>query len=396
MIQVWGPVIAFGRGGRETWSAHRPHWRVAPLADLDVVDLVADVDPTLDAQALGPVLRAVEALLLAHPEIIEIDVNPCGSPARGRSLSTRSSCAKGRRGDGKQGALDGLKVVDFGQYIAGPLLAMLLADAGAEVVHVDPPGGPRWDDPANAVLQRGKRSVQLDLKGPRPRRLVDLVSEADVLVENFRPGVMDRLGLGYDACSAAEPSPRLLLDPRVQRRRSALVDAGVGGRRVRGDLDLSSASPLRPRGSDHRHGPVVHRHTAAVDVCGRDRCPRRCCRAARSGSFGKGSTCRGVAVRRRVPGLWPRAADGAQHGVGRVQAASPPGLGHYRCKDGRWLHLCLFEDRHMRWFAQEFVPDWLAEGVAEPDRLRAEPELQVELIKRFSELFVTGRRRVGA
>ena len=66
-----------------------------------------------------------------------------------------------------------------------------------------------------------------------------------------------------------------------------------------------------------------------------------------------------------------------------------PGLGHYKCKDGRWLHLCLFEDRHMRWFAQEFVPEWLAEGVAEPDRLRAEPELQVELIKRFTELFLT-------
>ncbi len=72
---VWGPVIAFGRGGREA-ERHRPQWRVAPLADLDVADLVADVDPTLDAEALSPVLRAVEALLLSHPEIIEVDVNP--------------------------------------------------------------------------------------------------------------------------------------------------------------------------------------------------------------------------------------------------------------------------------------------------------------------------------
>jgi crotonobetainyl-CoA:carnitine CoA-transferase CaiB-like acyl-CoA transferase len=78
----------------------------------------------------------------------------------------------------RQGALEGLKVVDFGHYIAGPLLAMLLADAGAEVVHVDPPGGPRWDDPANAVLQRGKRSVQLDLKGTDGgRAALALVSE---------------------------------------------------------------------------------------------------------------------------------------------------------------------------------------------------------------------------
>ena len=55
----------------------------------------------------------------------------------------------------RQGALDGLKVVDFGHYIAGPLLAMLLADAGAEVVHVDPPGGPRWDDPRTRSCNGG-------------------------------------------------------------------------------------------------------------------------------------------------------------------------------------------------------------------------------------------------
>jgi acetyltransferase len=72
---VWGPVIAFGRGGRDA-ERHRPQWRVAPLADLDVANLVAEVDPTLDAEALAPVLRAVEVLLLSHPEIIEVDVNP--------------------------------------------------------------------------------------------------------------------------------------------------------------------------------------------------------------------------------------------------------------------------------------------------------------------------------
>ncbi len=96
---------------------------------------------------------------------------------------------------------------------------MLLADAGAEVVHVDPPGGPRWDDDANAVLQRGKRSVQLDLKSPEGRRRSARVwsMSADVLVENFRPGVMDRLGLGFDAMQRVEPRLRVLLDPRLQR-----------------------------------------------------------------------------------------------------------------------------------------------------------------------------------
>jgi crotonobetainyl-CoA:carnitine CoA-transferase CaiB-like acyl-CoA transferase len=62
------------------------------------------------------------------------------------------------------GALDGLRVIDFGQYIAGPLAAVMLADQGAEVIHVDPPGGPAWKTDADAFLQRGKRRISLDLK----------------------------------------------------------------------------------------------------------------------------------------------------------------------------------------------------------------------------------------
>ncbi len=104
------------------------------------------------------------------------------------------------------GALDGVRVIDFGQYIAGPMTGMLLADQGAEVIKVDPPGGSVWDAPANATWNRGKRSIVLDLKDPEgvatARRLI---SSADVVVENFRPGVMDRLGLGAEAMTAAHP-----------------------------------------------------------------------------------------------------------------------------------------------------------------------------------------------
>ena len=57
------------------------------------------------------------------------------------------------------GALDGIRVIDFGQYLAGPLTAQLLCDQGAEVIRVDPPGGPRWRHPANVAMNRGKRSV---------------------------------------------------------------------------------------------------------------------------------------------------------------------------------------------------------------------------------------------
>ncbi|MCZ6869170.1 MAG: CoA transferase [Gammaproteobacteria bacterium] len=104
------------------------------------------------------------------------------------------------------GVLEGVRVIDFGQYIAGPMAAMLLGDQGADVIRVDPPGGPRWDTPANATWNRNKRSIVLDLKQPddvdRARRLIE---SADVVIENFRPGVMDRLGLGALGMSAANP-----------------------------------------------------------------------------------------------------------------------------------------------------------------------------------------------
>lgn len=105
------------------------------------------------------------------------------------------------------GSLDGVRVIDFGQYIAGPLTAQFLTDQGAYVIRVDPPGGPAWDSPANAFYQRGKRSITLDLKDAADCETARrLVLGADVLVENFRPGVMDRLGLGADAVAEANPA----------------------------------------------------------------------------------------------------------------------------------------------------------------------------------------------
>ena len=104
------------------------------------------------------------------------------------------------------GALDGVRVIDFGQYIAGPMTGMLLADQGAEVIKVDPPGGPVWDAPANATWNRGKRSIVLDLKTESDLETARrLITSADVVIENFRPGVMDRLGLGAVAMTEADP-----------------------------------------------------------------------------------------------------------------------------------------------------------------------------------------------
>ena len=104
------------------------------------------------------------------------------------------------------GALDGVRVIDFGQYLPGPLTTMLLADTGADVIRVDPPGGPLWRHHANVILQRGKRSIVLDLTQPEDHEIAErLIATADVVVENFRPGVMDRLGLGASACCNANP-----------------------------------------------------------------------------------------------------------------------------------------------------------------------------------------------
>lgn len=141
------------------------------------------------------------------------------------------------------GVLDGIRVIDFGQYIAGPMAAMLLGDQGADVIRVDPPGGPRWDTPANATWNRNKRSIVLDLKQDADRDTArQLIAGADVVIENFRPGVMDRLGVGAAAVTAA--NPRLIYcslpgfgadDPRAQVRAwEGVLGAATGAYRMHG------------------------------------------------------------------------------------------------------------------------------------------------------------------
>jgi crotonobetainyl-CoA:carnitine CoA-transferase CaiB-like acyl-CoA transferase len=114
-------------------------------------------------------------------------------------------------------ALDDLVIVDFSRVLAGPLATMVLADLGAEVIKVERPGagddtrawGPPFDERGQATyfqaVNRNKRSVALDLgsdAGAAEARA--LVARADVVVENFRPGVMDKLGLGWDALHAVD------------------------------------------------------------------------------------------------------------------------------------------------------------------------------------------------
>jgi crotonobetainyl-CoA:carnitine CoA-transferase CaiB-like acyl-CoA transferase len=105
------------------------------------------------------------------------------------------------------GPLAGLRVLDLSNSPAGGQATQTLADFGAEVVHVEPPGGsPLRDQPSFPMIGRGKKSMVLDLHDPGDAALARTMSlGADVLIETFRPGVMERLGLGYEQLSAANP-----------------------------------------------------------------------------------------------------------------------------------------------------------------------------------------------
>jgi formyl-CoA transferase len=114
------------------------------------------------------------------------------------------------------GPLAGLKVLELGQLIAGPFAAKTLADFGAEVIKIEPPGSGdplrQWRLLHNGtsvwwqVQSRNKKSVVLDLREPSDRNIVRrLADEADVLIENFKPGMMEKWGLGYDELSRTHP-----------------------------------------------------------------------------------------------------------------------------------------------------------------------------------------------
>jgi crotonobetainyl-CoA:carnitine CoA-transferase CaiB-like acyl-CoA transferase len=111
--------------------------------------------------------------------------------------------------------LEGVKVLDFSTLLPGPMCTLLLADAGADVIKIERASGDDMRDYEPKVgpdsvnfclLNRGKKSIVADLKDPATRAKIErLIAEADVIVEQFRPGVMDRLGLGYEAAKAINP-----------------------------------------------------------------------------------------------------------------------------------------------------------------------------------------------
>ena len=149
------------------------------------------------------------------------------------------------------GPLSGIRVVELGQVIAGPFCGQLLGDYGAEVVKVEPPGTGdvlrQWgssDDGGDSlwwsVAARNKRSVTIDLRTAEGQQLVrDLVAQSDILVENFRPGTLERWGLGWADLSAVRPELIMVrvsgfgqTGPYATRAGYASIGEAMGGLRA--------------------------------------------------------------------------------------------------------------------------------------------------------------------
>ena len=107
------------------------------------------------------------------------------------------------------GCLDGIRVLDLGRYQAGPRCAMILNDLGAEVVKVEAPGGDESRGLGRVYwgsYNRGKKSITLNLRSEQGKALLrKLVPKFDMLLQNFRPGVMDAMGFGYETLKTLNP-----------------------------------------------------------------------------------------------------------------------------------------------------------------------------------------------
>ncbi len=284
-------------------------------------------------------------------------------------------------------ALSALRVVDFGQYLAGPLAALLLADQGASTTRVERPDGPAWATAANAMLHRGRRTVRLDLKDPGQRRAaLALLDQADVVIENFRPGVMDRLGLGPEAACARNPRLVYCSIPGFGRTDPRAGWPGWEGTVLAAAGGYAGATELVEREWMPSAGPAFTPLLLASVFAGTQ---------AAAGIMA-------ALVARERDGLGQRLEvplfDSFFEAVG-VRALryerNPPagamfGAGFYRCRDGGYVSLVTVWYRHLEWFLDAAGRRaWITEGTASFDALRSDPGKRAELQRRLADLFAT-------
>jgi len=292
-------------------------------------------------------------------------------------------------------ALNGVRVVDFGQYVAGPLLAELLAEHGADVIHVDPPGGPRLPGLPDAFLNRGKQRIVLDLANQADLATArELVSTADVLVENFRPGVMARIGLGPEVCADANPTliycslPGFAADdPR------AAIPAWEG-------IVMSATAGYR---RSHEHWDWKARSSGPVPEPGRPLFTALPIASTTAALLGALAVIMGLLQRERtgagarleiplseamleVVGFHLEMPDF----VGRRDDLPRPFLGSYLCADGRHVDQVPYPKFVERLLRKAGVwHEWVSVGLGDLGRVFVDPELKLRAEERFSRLVRT-------
>ncbi len=285
------------------------------------------------------------------------------------------------------GPLQGIKVVEFAGIGPAPFCTMMLSDMGAEVVRVDRKGRPRGAGPdlfnpgRYGITDRGRRSVALDLKQPRGVALaLDLVAGADVLIEGFRPGVMERLGLGPAVC--LERNPRLVYGRMTGWGQSGPL-AGAAGHDITYIALSGALHSVGRRGQD----PAVPLNLVgdfgggAMYLAFGVACALLHARATGAGQVVDAAMTDGAAsLMAMIYGLKGMGAWGPERGTNLLDGGAPF-YTTYRCADGKHLAVGPIEP-HFYALLRKLCG---AEG--EPYDLRPDGSNWEEVTVRLSELF---------
>lgn len=242
------------------------------------------------------------------------------------------------------GPLAGFKVVEFAGIGPGPFCGMLLADMGAEVTLLERAGGTfasqLFGGGRKAVANRGKKSLCIDLKNPAVKPLVmQLIAEADVLIEGFRPGVMERLGFGPEAC--LDVNPRL-----IYGRMTGWGQDGPLAPRAGHDANYAALAGVLDTGRRHGGAPWAP-PTLVGDMGGGGlllawgiACALIEAQRSGRGQVIDAAMSEGAALLGH--GLYNLEALGEWHGKCAIDS-SAPFYDVYCCADGRWLSVCPLE-----------------------------------------------------
>jgi crotonobetainyl-CoA:carnitine CoA-transferase CaiB-like acyl-CoA transferase len=288
------------------------------------------------------------------------------------------------------GVLSGIKVIDFGHYVAGPLTAVMLADQGAEVVHVDRPGAELAE--SDAFLNRGKRRITLDLKDAADAAIAArLAAGADVVIENFRPGVMDRLGLGWPQLAALAPPLIYCSMPGFGRDDPRASVPGWEGVVAAATANCSIRVGQEPQGWD------TSRPTYSAVPLASNFAAFLAATAIVAALTFRHRTGRGQLI--EVPlfhamfELIGKAGSFVQaDGLAPPKPHSGNGSGTYECADGRYVRLDPIggSARFLRWLLDAAgAESWAADGLTDGLRLAQHKELEAQLKERLRSMFLT-------